>query len=293
MAEKTTPPPGAYPLGEQEERVQQARKYAALSGRGKMLSNRSPRNRKSMLTSSKVWETLTSTRRASPGHKDAPPPSHTPATSHGRASPGRRANGHAPLPTSPGGAKGLSRAESRLLAPPRELNGGGGGAAADAGAIYKQRPEDEGRGPTDEDERLAVARRRSPEWGAGVAAGALTDPSRFSAAYTIRETVRDEYGLPVPPGSAASHHSGSQTYSAAWSYWDSARGSASGDQEALAEERLRNLRSQRRRVWMHSSRRWVEARERKEPPTAAERKAARQRLGRTAPHYSARPRVYE
>ena len=138
---------------------------------------------------------------------------------------------------------------------------GGGSAAPPAAGRKQAMMEDEFGGPIDDAERLAVARRYSPDWGFDQTAGAVTDPTRF-AGYSARSSV----------------------VSSARSFWDTEYANRVGvlTDSISPEKRREMIDSQRRRQFMVSSRRFIEKIKSQPPMSAAERKRAQQRL------YSAR-----
>lgn len=315
LDEKPVPPEGAYMLDPRAERVMTARRRAALSSRGKMLSGDvvSARSKASMLKNYKMGGYLTPKRRFDTQEnktahlaalQQAGKPTSTgsgykagASSSNGHGHGHGYTNGHA-LPASPPTRAALqqprsarlprhqpdqgflSRAEANLLAPPPSVT-----ASLEASGLAmggKQRMMDERYGPTDADELAAVSRRNSPDWDPGANAGALTDPSRF-AGWTQHDVDAVHYHGSARLGSIDR---------SSRSFWDSARGSEGGGlvEGMSPEERLRMMRSQQRRVWINSSRRYIEKLKHREPPTPEERRRAQERLLSAKRKHA--PRVY-
>ena len=128
----------------------------------------------------------------------------------------------------------------------------------------------------------AVRRRYDPEWGP-LARGAVTDPTRFLG-YTPREDSSD--------ADEDATYMGRSTRS----FWDSARGQAmlggTPDEPITTPRRKEMLASQKRRMWIMSSRRWVENMKAKGPMAPEERKKAQGRLYTQSARAGVKPRVY-
>ena len=219
--------------------------------------------------------------------------------------------------------RGLSKVESALLAPPKAAAGwpapyrqtgtyltspettpesasggvwgwlggdggdggdgptGGRGSSRAGGGKHRDQQEESG-GPVDEAEIAAVRRRYDPEWGP-LARGAVTDPTRFLG-YTPREDSSD--------ADEDAAYMGRSTRS----FWDSARGQAmlggTPDDPITTPRRKEMLASQKRRMWITSSRRWVEGMKAKGPMAPEERRKAQRRLYTQSARAGAKPRVY-
>jgi hypothetical protein len=300
-----------YEIGPRAARVRNARKAAAASSRGRMLSTETPRSSEDLLRNRPSKGYLSPKRHASPPLKRVDPFAITPSRD-ARVVPGGGAGAGAGGSSRGGAVRGwssasrsslLSRYETQLLEPPpgspprearaddarqeleqrRRGGGGGWGWLSGRGGGGKQSPADESGGRMDEHERRAIERRLAAGEGgdAHPAAGAITDPSRF-ADWSARSGGSG--GVPV---SGRSSVRGS-----ARSFWDSPYAATVGTLVGGVsyDERMNMLRSQRRREWINSSRRFIEKVRNRPGRTQAERQASQQRL------YSARrnasPRVY-